>query len=361
MTKIKVAYLISTLDTGGAERQLVNTLNSIDTKKFEVKVFVLKDKTEIKNQINSNISIYVINIGSYANPTSILKTIKTIKQYNPQLLHSVMYASNLIARMYKITNKKTKVINHVHGIGSWIKKRHIFIDRLLLPFVDKIIVVSNKSKQIRLTREKYPENKVEVIYNSIESKDYVFKERSYPTATIKLGTASRLVSLKQIDLGIQIINEVKKLGLDIQFLIAGSGPEEEGLKKIVEDLNLNDTIIFHGHITNMPDFYKQINCFAIFSRTEDMPLSIVEAFASGIPSIAPNVGGISELFEKNISLLIDTNKGINLISEKITTFLKECDFEKAQVINQKYAVEIFDNIQHKKKIEELYFRLLKND
>ena len=86
MTKIKVAYLISTLDTGGAERQLVNTLNSIDTKKFEVKVFVLKDKTEIKNQINSNISIYVINIGSYANPKSILKTIKTIKQYNPQLL-----------------------------------------------------------------------------------------------------------------------------------------------------------------------------------------------------------------------------------------------------------------------------------
>lgn len=360
MKKIKIAYLISTLDTGGAERQLVNTLNSIDTDKFEVKVFVLKNKTEIKNQINSNISIQVIDVGSYANPLNILKAIKSIKTFNPQLLHSVMYASNLIARMYKIANRKTIVINHVHGIGSWIKKRHILIDRLLLPFVDKIIVVSNKSKQIRLAREKYPENKVDVVYNSIESKDYILEQRNYPISTIKIGTASRLVALKQIDLGIKIINEVKKLGLDVQFLIAGSGPEEERLKKLVDELGLKDSILFYGHITDMPDFYRQIDCFAIFSRTEDMPLSIVEAFASGIPAIAPNVGGVSELLEKNISLLIDNKEHINDLSKRIAVFLKECDFEKAHKLNKKYAVEMFDNVQHQKKIEELYFRLLKN-
>lgn len=358
MTKIRLAFLISTLDTGGAERQLVNTLNGLDSTLFDIKVFVLKNKCEIREQITANIPVEIINIGSYLNPINIYKTIKAIRLFQPQILHSVMYASNLIARFYKIFNRKTIVINHIHGIGSWIKARHIFIDRLLLPYVDKIIVVSEKSKEIRLTREKYPESKVIVIYNSINSNEYIIKNRAYPTSVIRLGTASRLVSLKQIDLGIKIVNQIRKNGLDVEFIIAGSGPENESLQQLVRELNLSENIKFNGHITNMPEFYQTIDCFVLFSRTEDMPLSIVEAFASGLPVIAPNVGGVPELLSGNIALIVDMNQDIMTISNQIIEFFKKCDFEKAHLNNQEFAVRVFDNVEHKIKMETLYLKLL---
>ena len=74
----KIGFLISTLDLGGAERQLVNTVNSLDIQKYEITIFVLKNKIAIVNQLNSNIKIEVIGLKKYYNIFALYKCLSKI-------------------------------------------------------------------------------------------------------------------------------------------------------------------------------------------------------------------------------------------------------------------------------------------
>ena len=147
--KIKIAYLISTLSAAGAEKQLVRTINSISKEKFEVKLFVLTNINSIESELDDSVSVKYFGIKSYTNPLDHYKVFTGIRKFDPDILHSVMFASNMFARFYKIFIGRVKVVNHIHGLGTWIRKYHIVLDRFFLNYVDKIIVVSEKSKNLR--------------------------------------------------------------------------------------------------------------------------------------------------------------------------------------------------------------------
>jgi hypothetical protein len=108
LTKIRLAFLISTLDVGGAERQLMNTINGLPPNKYEIKVFVLKNKVTIASQIKSGVEIEVLYFSNYSNPLKLFHSLNKIAQFKPQILHSIMYASNLIARLYKLRSPEVR-------------------------------------------------------------------------------------------------------------------------------------------------------------------------------------------------------------------------------------------------------------
>lgn len=354
--KIKLAYLISTLDGGGAERQLINDINAIDLTKFDVKIFVLKNQISIASQINRDVQIEVLNVNTYYNPLGVYSALRQIKKYNPDILHSIMYASNLISRFYKARYHSVKVINHIHGLGSWIRNRHLILDRLFLDFVDKIIVVSKKSKQLRLEREKYPEQLVTVLYNAIDTDKYKPVKLNL-RRSLTLGTASRLIPLKQIHLAIELVNFCLQNGFDIHFKIAGIGREEERLKALVQKLKIGHKVHFLSFVDDMPGFYNEIDCFILCSRTEDLPMTIIESFSSGLRVIAPNIGGIEELLDGREGLL---TKSFEDESDKklLLEYLKTIKGKAYSSKNRKFAKENFDQIARMEKLEGLYLSLV---
>lgn len=352
--KIKIAYLISTLGTGGAERQLVRTVNLIDKNKFNIKLFVLTDVNEIEDELADTIPVEYLNLSSYIHPKNHFKVYQALKEFNPQILHSVMYASNLFARFYKIRKPKVIVINHIHGLGSWIQKKHIWLDRFLLPLVDKLVVVSLKSKEIRLKREKYPASKLEIIYNCVDTVKYSPNLRSTANKKITLGIACRLIDLKQVDYTIKLCKELKRLGLPIDLKIAGDGPEKNNLIKLTEKLQLQTDVHFLGTVKNMPKFYDEIDCFILNSKVEDLPLSIVEALASGKTFIASNVGGIAELSLETESLIFELENKIKFNAQLIKEFLIRRDFSIPVYSNRDYILNNFSEQIHKERFEKIY-------
>lgn len=363
MNKIKVAYLISTLDTGGAERQLVNTVNGLDLVKYDVKVFVLKNKLTLIDQLNKLIKVEVLDVDTYANLIALNKVLKRINEFKPSILHSQMYASNLLARLYKFYDKRCKVVNHIHGLGTWIKSYHILVDKLLIKFVDKIIVVSKSSYDIRIKREKYPPKKLTIIYNSLDTKSYleVFDSAKEPNENCILGSASRLVGLKQIDTIIDLVNILHDKGMSLQYYIAGDGPEMESLRLKVKQLGVEKYVFFLGNVADMQTFYKKIDIFIMNSQTEDMPLSILEAFASGLYVIAPDIGGIKELLKMNEGFIFKPTTDMNIISTDVFNYIQSNNIKSRSTINRNFAVKYFDIKVHQQKLDTIYNQLLLDD
>lgn len=352
----KIAFLIPTLDLGGAERQLINTVNSLDLTKFEITVFVLKDKKSIANQINCDIKLEILGLKKYYNFYTIHKSFKRIKAFSPDILHSVMYSANILSRIYKMFNREVKVINHIHGLGTWKMKKHIYIDRALLPFVNILLVVSEKSKQLRLEREKYPKRKLQVLYNSIDTSKFSSINR-VTNKVFTFGTASRLIELKQVNKTIELVYFLKISGIKTNLFIAGEGPLKQELMNLVREKKLENDVFFEGKLESMKEFYHKIDCLLLFSRTEDLPMVIIEGFASGLPVIATDVGGISELIDANIGLLIDDNISLKSQVDIVSKFIVEFDKDEAYKKNRIFSVSHFDNKVHQNKLEKIYMNL----
>jgi glycosyltransferase involved in cell wall biosynthesis len=77
-----------------------------------------------------------------------------------------------------------------------------------------------------------------------------------------------------------------------RLVIVGDGPERPALQALAADLGIGERIEFAGHRQDTPDFYARFHVFALSSDTEQMPLSVIEAMAAGLPVAATDVGDV---------------------------------------------------------------------
>ena len=91
-----------------------------------------------------------------------------------------------------------------------------------------------------------------------------------------------------------------------RLTVAGTGPELTSLQALVSTLNLADTVIFSGGIENarMPALYASADCLLNSSTVDNMPIAILEAFASGVPVVSTRAGGIPDLVMHEVTGLL---------------------------------------------------------
>ena len=80
-----------------------------------------------------------------------------------------------------------------------------------------------------------------------------------------------------------------------RLVIAGDGPERPGLEQLTRDLGLSGLVRFTGHLDDPAALYRTLDIFALSSDTEQMPLSVIEAMASGLPVAATAVGDVAAM------------------------------------------------------------------
>ncbi|TSD05086.1 MAG: glycosyltransferase [Parcubacteria group bacterium Greene0714_7] len=158
-------------------------------------------------------------------------------------------------------------------LGTWAKR---------MGYAGEPIVIPNGVNTVAFSKE-VPEQELIVLKEKLQKKkDDVF-----------LITASRLVHKNAID---DVISSLSFLPENIKFLILGTGPDEEKLKLEARTYNLEARVLFLGHVTHedLPKYLKVSDIFIRPSRSEGMGNSFIEAFASGIPVIATQEGGIAD-------------------------------------------------------------------
>jgi glycosyltransferase involved in cell wall biosynthesis len=79
------------------------------------------------------------------------------------------------------------------------------------------------------------------------------------------------------------------------LVIAGGGPERPALEGLAQELGIGSRVRFTGHVADPAQLFKQLDVFAMSSDTEQMPLSLLEAMAAGLPVAATNVGDIRSM------------------------------------------------------------------
>jgi len=359
--KIKIAYIIPTLNLGGAEKQQINILNCIDTQIFDVKIFVLKNEVQLISQIkNKNINIEIFNIYSINNIRELLKFFVSIIKYKPDIIHSHMYNANLLARLLKIFLPKSKIINHIHGMSKWLSFRKLFLDKFTSFLVDKFIVVSQESFDLRIKRESYSKEKLFLLMNSVNIQINRVNTNNIKKDYFNIGMASRLIAIKNIKGAIYMVKFLLDRGINVKLKIAGDGLEKDNLMNYAINLGIDKSVEFYGFINKIEEFYEEIDIYCISSFTEDMPLSVLEAMMLGKPIIASKVGGIPNLLNKfkNCSVMISdffNDEELN----KVLHFIKNLNIINCKIKLQNFAENNFSNKIYCKKLTKIYLDMIK--
>jgi glycosyltransferase involved in cell wall biosynthesis len=168
-----------------------------------------------------------------------------------------------------------------------------FISTLIYKFARNIIVVSNRSKQYMLEKEKISAEKIIHInlgYNfdlwpSINRENSIKIRQKLRTKFILI-SASRLIKDKRVDLSVRLLKSLVDDGIDAGLLILGKGNEEVSLKALAVSLGLESRINFEGYVDNVLDYMCASDLFVHFSVVDSSAAIAKEAGLARLPVLA---------------------------------------------------------------------------
>ena len=137
---------------------------------------------------------------------------------------------------------------------------------------------------------------------------------------------TRLFNIKRIDRLIMIIEIVRKEIPEISLAIIGDGPEKDELIKIVLQKDMSENIVFIDKLPyeDVPDAWNMGKVFALTSDGEGVPLTLLEAMASGVVCVVPAVGDIESVIDNNVNgILIENPENIKQFGDAIIDVLSD--------------------------------------
>jgi glycosyltransferase involved in cell wall biosynthesis len=167
-----------------------------------------------------------------------------------------------------------------------------------------------------------------------------------------IGTIAELTKNKGIEYAIDGISKLvrgetsKKIGTEeIVYLIIGGGEEREALEKIREREKLEKTVYFVGEYRGASELLKAFDIFLLPSLKEGLPYTLLEAGAASLPTVATNVGGVTEIIEDMKSGVIIKSKRPREIAEAIGFLIehpekrKDFSISLSKTISENFTLE----------------------
>lgn len=379
--KIKVAYIMTPVEFGGAEKVSINLLKYINRNIFEVRPIVFvrpweKDNFTVSSIKNMGYEVYKIptTIRTHSEGRGYYRFIRgfkiifsILKKGRFNLVHSNGYFADIMS-LPAAKLLSLPFLSTCHGyINTGIKlKIYNNIDIFFLRFSDKIFAVS-KDIVGYLIKMGVKESKIIGFYNAIEIyKDDKKFEQYRNSIRLKynisnkdmvIGYVGRLSDEKGIKYLFKASSMLCDRGYKIKVLVIGDGPLKEELESMAADGNLHEIIIFTGFIKDVEKYLASIDIFVLPSITEGTPMALLEAMAMGKPVIATEVGGVPNVVKSGKNGLLVPSKDSEKIGDAIQYLMSNKNMcEKISIAGKKTVEKEYSIEGWVKKIENEYIK-----
>jgi colanic acid/amylovoran biosynthesis glycosyltransferase len=208
---------------------------------------------------------------------------------------ATMLAAELLGIGYSITFHGWPVFFDAQNAQVGEKVRRAKFTRSISHFCRSQLMLFSKMKDPTPFR---------IAHCGIEIDRYIWRE---PRQEVKqLLCVARLSYEKGLSFLIEAVQLMKQRGSDIRLVLAGDGPDRGALEALVRELGVEDRVKFLGFQTDtqVREVLTASDVFVLPSYVEGVPVSAMEAMAVGVPVVATNVGGTSELISDGHSGLL---------------------------------------------------------
>ncbi len=343
MLKINLLYVITKLELGGAQKQLLSLIKGLDKSKYNIFLFTAEKGLLMDEAINID-DVTIIKsrcLERVINPINDLSCIfelyLCIKRNKIKIVHTHSSKAGILGRVAATLAGVNKIIHTVHG---WpfhdyqpilLKKIYILLERVCAIFTDILIVVSDYDMQKGLENYIGEKVKYSLIRYSIDHFDFKVKDMSIrrelgiSSEDLVVGMIACFKPQKCPQDFIKLAFRITRVMPQVKFILVGNGILRRKIEGLISRYNLENNVILTGW---RKDVARILPCFDIFVLTslwEGLPIAVLEAIAAFKPVIATDTGGIKEVIIEGKTGFLVSPHDVDEMSQKLVGLLNNKD------------------------------------
>jgi glycosyltransferase involved in cell wall biosynthesis len=334
---IHILHLHSTFALGGKEARAVQLMNAFGDKARHTIVSAMPDQLGARDSIARGIKYEIAldppplsgkpSVKRYEAIARFMRRFDLVLTYNWGAIDGVMAA--------RVFGKGLPpVVHHEDGFNADEADRlspvRNMYRRIALPAANALVVPSTALERVALKYWKQPPERLRRIANGVPTALYAQK----PDASLIPALQNRrpgeaficaLAGLRPVKDLPMLVRAAAGMSARFKLVIIGEGPERQAILDAAEAMAIEDQVILPGFLPEPHRYMGLFDIFALSSKSEQAPISVIEAMAAGLPIVAPRVGDIPAMVsELNQNYLAPERTEVT-IRDRLDTLAKHPD------------------------------------
>jgi len=375
---IRVMRIIARMNIGGPAVQVSGLMRAINENEFDHRLYTghcASDEADYLDSVETEIkAIRIEGLGRRVSIRGDFRAffllIKAIREFKPHIIHTHTAKAGFLGRIASLISLQKSIRIHTyhgHLLNGYFGpfKRHLVIlaEKSLAIITQQLLAVGDKVRQDLLEagigkKEMFgvmpPGLEINTLPNKTDSKVFF----SLNTDRLQCAFIGRVTGIKRPDRFLEVVSEIKKRGVNLEFFIAGDGELLEICRERIVVQNLPVKVL--GWQSNIERVLSAADIVLLTSDNEGTPLSLIQAGMAGLPVVTTNVGSIPEVVINNLTGIIT-----ELDVQKIADALEKLANNNALRTllgdaAQEFTLANFGVERLAHDHEKLYFKLLSN-
>ncbi len=340
MDKISLLFVITKLELGGAQKHLISLIRSLDKNRYNLFLITAKEGSLVNDALSLN-GLTVYQSRFLERPINIIKDAlaffeiyKVIKKQHIKVVHTHSSKAGIIGRLAARFAGAEVIIHTVHGWSfndyqpNLSRQVYIWLEKTCAALCDGIIVVSAIDRQRGERHKIGRQDQYQLIHYGINRDEFKLKDERIRNE-LGLSANDQVVGMiscfkpqKAVQDFVKLASLITKSLPATKFLLIGDGELRAKTEALISRYGLNDRFILTGWRRDIPRLLSAIDVFALTSLWEGMPISVLEAMASGVVVVATDTGGIREIVYEGKTGFLVSPHDMDKMSEKIVMLLQ---------------------------------------
>jgi glycosyltransferase involved in cell wall biosynthesis len=309
--RLRVLHVIDSLNLGGAQAVLINLIRHGDKSRFEFEAATMYGHGVYWDKLQElGVPVHSLSFDARV-PLYVprLAWLFLTRQYD--IVHTHLIGANVVAKPLAAFCGVPIRINHDHCNDKLADPRRWVpaVDKLTNHFATHVIAVSESVREYAVKEEELPADKVSTIYNGIdldiyrprpEARDAARTRLEVPPDAFIVTGVGRLSTQKNFALFLEVAAAVLIRHPRAFFLIAGTGPQDQMLREQARRLGIESRVRFLGYVSAMAELYPASDMLLLTSLYEGLPITILEAMATGTVIVSSRLDGVQEILEDGL-------------------------------------------------------------
>lgn len=299
---LRTCFLLTSMPVGGAETLLLNLIERLDRRIVQPEVVCLKEPGPLGEELRRSVPVHSHFLFNKWDARVLLRLRRRFRRSRVDAVITIgagdkMFWGRLAARMAGVP----VICSALHSTGwpDGVGR----LNRSLTPLTDAFIAVAHDHAQFLVNWEGFPRERVFMIPNGVDTerfrpnpaaRDHFRESLQVPSDAPLVGIVAALREEKNHSQFLAAARDILRLQPDTRFIVVGDGPTRPRLESEIAELGLQRFVHLLGTRSDTPNILAALDVFALTSKNEANPVSILEALSCGIPVVSTNVGSIHE-------------------------------------------------------------------
>ena len=339
---IRIMRIIARMNVGGPAVQVSGLMREFNSFDFDHRLYTgycAADEADYLETVATDVqAIRIEGFGrrvSFGGDIRAFSTlVKEIRKFKPHVIHTHTAKAGFLGRIASIISLQPSTRVHTfHGhllngyFGSFKRFLVVIAEKFLAIFTDQLLAVGDKVRKDLLIagigkKEKFGLMPPGLVINKLPAKDESIKSFGLSDSRLQCAFIGRITQIKRPDRFLDVVSEVKKRGIDLDFFMAGDGELLEACRKKISEQKLPVAVL--GWQSDIEKVLSAADIVVLTSDNEGTPLSLIQAGMAGLPVVTTNVGSVPEIVLDGVTGIIT-----DLDVQEIANALEKLAIDKA--------------------------------